>query len=86
MASLVEKLTEALQTALKEAELHLEELPGDRVGGMIVSPDFSDLDHQARQKKLKEIVESLPAELALRVGPITALTPAEWSVEIPSDS
>ena len=83
MASLKNEIEELLRSSLKNVEPHLERLPGGRVGGTIVTGDFSGVDHDDRQKRLWEILDQLPADRVSKVGPITALTPEEWSVEIP---
>ena len=85
MASVKETLTRVLKKRFKHIENHLEGLPGNRVGGTIVSSDFSGMDHQARQQHWRQIIDELPQSDALRVGPVTLLTPEEWSVDIPAD-
>ena len=86
MASVKQKLTQVVSEHLNHVEEHLEGLPGNRVGGTIVSRDFCRMDHQARQQRWREIIDKLPAGEALRVGPVTLLTPEEWSVDIPAES
>jgi len=60
----------------------LDDLPGGRVSGVIVSSSFNSLSYQARQKKLNTILsrELTAAELSA-VGAIAALTPAEANVK-----
>ena len=83
MASLKNQIEQLLRSSLDHVELHLERLPGGRVGGTIVTGDFSGVDHDVRQKRLWDILDQLPADMVSKVGPITALTPEEWTVEIP---
>jgi hypothetical protein len=59
----------------------VEEL--DRVTGVVVSPVFRRLDHDARQRKLWRVLKkSLSADELNRVGPIATLTPEESRVKI----
>jgi len=83
MASLKNRIEQLLRSSLDHLDSHLERLPDGRVAGTIVSADFSGVDHDDRQKRLWKILDELPAESVSKVGAITALTPEEWSVEIP---
>ncbi len=82
MAKLHKKVVAVLKEKLSNLEDALEDLPGGRVSGVVVSPSFNSMDHRLRQKKLGEILKKGldPAELSL-VGAIAALTPAEAHLE-----
>jgi acid stress-induced BolA-like protein IbaG/YrbA len=82
MGKLHQKIIRVLQPHLRDLQDALEDLPGGRVSGVIVSSSFNALSHQARQDKLNAILrrELTAAELAA-VGAIAALTPAEASVK-----
>jgi acid stress-induced BolA-like protein IbaG/YrbA len=82
MAKLHKKIIDALRSHLRDVEDALDDLPGGRVSGVIVSSSFNALSHQARQDKLYAILqrELTPAELSA-VGAIAALTPAEAKVK-----
>jgi hypothetical protein len=71
-----------LRPHLHDLQDALDDLPGGRVSGVIISSSFNSLSHQARQKKLSAILrrELTAAELS-SVGAIAALTPAEANVK-----
>jgi len=51
--------------------------------GVIASPVFRKLDHEARQRKLWNVLKkSLTSDELENVGPIATLTPEESSVKI----
>lgn len=65
----------------------LEEVPDTgRVTGFIVSRDFCDMDDNARQDRLWQLLEKdlKPTELQ-RIGPIVLLTPAEAEIDLTVD-
>ena len=63
-------------------EWALEDLPGGRVSGVVISPSFESLDYSARQTKLSALLKrGLSAEELSAVGAIAALTPAEANVK-----
>lgn len=82
MAKLHEKIIRVLGPHLHDLQDALEDLPGGRVSGVVVSSSFNSLPHQARQDKLNAILkrELTAAELSA-VGAIAALTPAEANVK-----
>jgi acid stress-induced BolA-like protein IbaG/YrbA len=82
MGKLHQKVIRVLRPRLHDLQDALEDLPGGRVSGVIVSSSFNSLSYQARQKKLSEILsrELTAAELSA-VGAIAALTPAEANVK-----
>ena len=82
MAQLHKKIIRVLRPHLKDLEDALEDLPGGRVSGVIVSSTFNSMNHQSRQDKLKVILrDGLTAAEASAVGAIAALTPAEATVK-----
>lgn len=82
MGKLHQKLIRVLRPQLHDLQDALEDLPGGRVSGVIISSSFNTLSYQARQKKLNGILkrELTAAELSA-VGAIAALTPAEANVK-----
>jgi acid stress-induced BolA-like protein IbaG/YrbA len=82
MGKLHQKLIRVLRQHLRDLQDALDDLPGGRVSGVIVSSSFDSLSYQARQQRLKAILErELTAEELSAVGAIAALTPAEASVK-----
>lgn len=82
MVKLHIKIIEALRQQLDDVQDALDDLPGGRVSGVVVSSSFKSMDHQLRQKKLSEILNSLlTADELSAIGAIAALTPAEASVK-----
>lgn len=82
MVKLHKKIIELLRQHLEDVQDALDDLPGGRVSGVVVSPSFKSMNHQARQKKLNEILRGqLTADELSAVGAIAALTPAEASVK-----
>ena len=82
MGKLHQKIVRVLRPHLHDLQDALEDLPGGRVSGVIVSSSFNRLSHQDRQEKLNAILrrELTAAELSA-VGAIAALTPAEANVK-----
>lgn len=82
MAKLHKKIIDVLRPHLNDLYDALDDLPGGRVSGIVVSSSFKSMDHQARQARLNEILKSqLTADELSAVGAIAALTPAEASVK-----
>ena len=82
MAKLRKKIIRVLQSHLLELQDALEDLPGGRVSGVVVSSTFGSMTHEARQAKLKAILRGgLTADELSAVGAIAALTPAEATVK-----
>jgi acid stress-induced BolA-like protein IbaG/YrbA len=82
MAQLRQKIIRVLRGQLADLQDALEDLPGGRVSGVIVSSAFKSMDHQARQEKLNAILKRrLTADELSAVGAIAALTPAEATVK-----
>jgi hypothetical protein len=82
MAQLHKKIIHLLQPHLKDLQDALEDLPGGRVSGVIVSSTFNSMNHQLRQEKLNTILKGgLTATELSAVGAIAALTPAEATVK-----
>lgn len=82
MAKVHQKLIRTLRTKFKDVEDHLEDLPGGRVSGILVSSAFEQLDHGDRQKKVWTILKrSLSTKEFQLVGAIALLTPAELNVK-----
>jgi acid stress-induced BolA-like protein IbaG/YrbA len=67
---------------LKDLQDALEDLPGGRVSGVIVSSTFNSMSHRSRQDKLNTILKNglTDAELSA-LGAIAVLTPAEATVK-----
>ena len=82
MGKLHQKVIRVLRPQLHDLQDALDDLPGGRVSGVIISSSFNSLSYQARQKKLNAILsrELTAAELSA-VGAIAALTPAEANVK-----
>jgi len=71
-----------LRRDLKNFQDALEDLPGGRVSGVIISSTFESMTHQLRQKKLSEILSgNLTDDEYAAVGAIATLTPAEVSLK-----
>jgi acid stress-induced BolA-like protein IbaG/YrbA len=82
MGKLHQKIIRALRAHLRDLHDALEDLPGGRVSGVVVSSSFESLSHQARQDKLKAILSRDLSDSELdAVGAIAALTPAEATVK-----
>jgi hypothetical protein len=82
MAQLHKKIIRVLQPHLKDLQDALEDLPGGRVSGIVISSTFNAMNHQSRQDKLSTILKSgLTAAELSAVGAIAALTPAEATVK-----
>ena len=82
MAQLHQKIIRVLRPHLPDLHDALEDLPGGRVSGVVVSSAFNSLDHQSRQKKLNAILKrGLTVQELSAVGAIAALTPAEAKVK-----
>ena len=82
MAQLHKKIIRILRPHLKDLQDALEDLPGGRVSGVVVSPTFNSMSHQLRQDKLNTILKGgLTADELSAVGAIAALTPAEATVK-----
>jgi len=70
-----------LRKSFGEVEDLLEDVPGGRITGVVVSPAFQRLDFKARQKKLADALQKgLTAQDLAKVGVIAALTPREASL------
>jgi len=82
MGKLHKKVIQVLRAQLGEVEDALDDIPGGRVAGVIVSPAFDRLDHGKRVKKLDAALRKglTPQELE-KVGVIAALTPREANVK-----
>ena len=82
MGKLHQKLIRVLRPHLADLQDALDDLPGGRVSGVIVSSSFNSTSYQARRKKLNGILsrELTAAELSA-VGAIAAPTPAEANVK-----
>jgi hypothetical protein len=82
MGKLHQKIIRVLRSHLDNLQDALDDLPGGRVSGVIISSSFNSLSYQARQNKLNAILkrELTAAELSA-VGAIAALTPAEANVK-----
>jgi hypothetical protein len=82
MAQLHKKIIRVLRPHLKDLQDALEDLPGGRVSGILISSTFNSMNHQLRQDKLSTILKSgLTADELSAVGAIAALTPAEATVK-----
>jgi hypothetical protein len=82
MAKLHEKIIGVLQPHLLDLQDALDDLPGGRVSGVVVSSTFNSMTHQARQAKLNAILKrGLTADELSAVGAIAALTPVEATVK-----
>jgi acid stress-induced BolA-like protein IbaG/YrbA len=82
MAQLHKKIIRILRAHLKDLQDALEDLPGGRVSGIVVSSTFSSMSHQLRQDRLNTILKNeLTADELSAVGAIAALTPAEATVK-----
>src|SRR4051794_10680893 len=82
MAQLHKKVIALLRPHLRSLKDALEDLPGGRVSGVIISPSFESLSYQQRQAKLDGILKAgLSADELLKVGAIAALTPAGAEVK-----
>jgi hypothetical protein len=82
MAQLHKKIIRLLRSHLKDLQDALEDLPGGRVSGVVISSTFNSMNHQLRQEKLNMILkDGLTAHEFSAVGAIAALTPAEATVK-----
>lgn len=82
MVKLHKKIIEVLRSHLNDLYDALDDLPGGRVSGVVVSSSFKSMDHQSRQKTLNEILKGqLTAAELSSVGVIATLTPAEANVK-----
>jgi hypothetical protein len=82
MGKLRQKIIRVLRPELHDLQDALDDLPGGRVSGVIISSSFNSLSYQSRQKKLNGILSrALTAAELSAVGAIAALTPAEANVK-----
>lgn len=82
MAQLHKKIIQVLKPHLRDLEDALEDLPGGRVSGVLISSTFNAMNHQSRQEKLNAILKrELTDDELSAVGAIAALTPAEAHVK-----
>jgi acid stress-induced BolA-like protein IbaG/YrbA len=82
MAQLHKKIIRVLQPHLKDLQDALEDLPGGRVSGVVISSTFNSMSHQSRQDKINSVLRgALTATELSAVGAIAALTPAEATVK-----
>lgn len=82
MGKLHKKIIEVLLQHFDGVQDALDDLPGGRVSGVVISSSFKSMNYQSRQKKLIEILKGqLTADELSAVGAIAALTPAEASVK-----
>ena len=82
MARLRQKVVRVLRQQFEDLHDALEDLPGGRVSGVVVSSAFNSMNHQSRQAKLKALLRTgLTAEELAAVGAIAALTPDEANVK-----
>ena len=82
MAKLHKKIIRLLQHHLADLHDALDDLPGGRVSGVIISSSFKSLPHQKRQELLHAILQrELTGDEFAGVGPIAALTPDEANVK-----
>ena len=82
MARLRQKVVRVLRQQFRDLHDALEDLPGGRVSGVVISSAFRSMDHQSRQEKLDAALRrGLTAEELAAVGAIAALTPAEANVK-----
>jgi hypothetical protein len=82
MARLHKKIIRVLRSHLRDLHDALEDLPGGRVSGVIISSTFNTMDHQARQAKLRTILQrELTTDELSALGAIAALTPLEAQVK-----
>jgi hypothetical protein len=81
MGKLHKKIIEVLRPHLSDLHDALDDLPGGRVSGVIISSSFVEMDYRSRQQKLNTLLENAltPAEFSA-TGAIAALTPAEAKV------
>jgi len=84
MGKLHRKIISVLRRAWSDVDDALDDVEElGTVMGVIASPVFRRLDHEARQKKLWSVLKkSLTADEFDRVGPIATLTPEELRVKI----
>ena len=79
------KLRDILATELKleQPGFELEQLPGGRISGSVISDSFDGMKDSDRQKQIWDALEKALGEEAIRlVGTILAYTGAEWNVEL----
>jgi acid stress-induced BolA-like protein IbaG/YrbA len=82
MGKLHKKIIGVLGAKLSDFEDALEDLPGGRISGVVVSSSFKSMNHQARQTTLSKILKGGLSDSELSaVGAIAALTPAEANVK-----
>jgi acid stress-induced BolA-like protein IbaG/YrbA len=82
MDPLHKKIIRVLRTHLNDLQDALEDLPGGRISGVVVSSTFNSMSHQGRQEKLNTILkQGLTDNELSAVGAIAALTPAEADVK-----
>jgi len=71
-----------LRENLNDVQDVLDDLPGHRISGVVVSSSFKQLDHRARQARVMKLLkQNLTADEFQSVGAIALLTPAEASVK-----
>lgn len=82
MAKLHKKIVSVLRKKFVDLQDGLDDLPGGRVSGVVVSAAFETMSHQQRQSRLQSILENeLTPQERSAVGAIALLTPAEASAK-----
>jgi len=80
------ELESILGRGLKDGRTILEDLPNGHVGGYVITPEFDQLDFEARRKRIRTLLEKAVSEgkldksQLLQVSTLLAYTPEEWSV------
>jgi acid stress-induced BolA-like protein IbaG/YrbA len=82
MAKVHQKLIRVLRPHLDDLQDALDDLPGGRVSGILISSSFEKMSFKGRQAMLMAILtDGLTAAELSAVGAIAALTPAEATVK-----
>ena len=86
MEPLQQKLTEIIERRLDRGQADLERLPGGRIAGHVISPEFDDTDFLARRDKLNAILEEELSPDELReISILLNYTPEEWNIPLEAD-
>jgi hypothetical protein len=77
MGNLITEIDRQLHQAFAGSEVHLEPVPGERIGGYMAWQGFEGISHRERQHAIWAYLENnLPDELD-NVSAILAFTPGE---------
>jgi acid stress-induced BolA-like protein IbaG/YrbA len=58
MGTIEQKVRDILKTQFADVEIRFDHEPGERVSGLIISEKFLDMDHEARQRTIWNLLRA----------------------------